>query len=77
MKYVGDVQIQIFNRDTGEYEPQGDFLPPSRKIARELAQGRPWRIVKCDRPLKPEMKNHYREYEYPPKTRSDEYLGLS
>lgn len=59
VQYLGELQIQIFSRETGKYEPFGDFLAPNPEIAREIANGRPWRICKCDRPLKPTLRNHY------------------
>jgi hypothetical protein len=37
-------------------------LPLNSEVARACAAGAPWRIAKCDRPLKPVLKNHYREY---------------
>lgn len=70
-KFLGPLQIQVFNRATGVYEP---FLniTPTAQIARAIAHGLPWRICKSDRPLKPEVKNRYRLYQY-----GEPYLGKS
>ena len=68
MKYCGELQLQIFDQQIGAYV---DFAfikigsrETAREIAREIARGRPWRICKCDRPLKPVLKNHYHQYTY-------------
>lgn len=70
-KYVGILQIQVFNRSTRMYEPF-PHVTPTAQVARALARGAPWRICKCDRPLKPEIKKNYRLYQY-----KESYLGKS
>jgi hypothetical protein len=66
VKYVGDLQLQIWNREKKSYEifdPMNVLnLPLNSEVARACAAGAPWRIAKRDRPLKPVLKNHYREY---------------
>lgn len=53
-EYHGELELQIFNANTGSYEPIDlEDAEPSAVLARMLAGKRPWRICKCDRPLKP------------------------
>lgn len=63
MKYHGDLEVQIFCRETGRYA-RWSWVPPIAAIAREIAAGAPWRIAKLDRPLDPSLLDHYREYSY-------------